>query len=245
MTECLKIQNYFYKMKKVSIKYNEDNTDVYVYSHDDFISIQIGLSQTFYEIGLLSFLKEKYGKQKNILDIGANIGNHSLFFAKYFDFNHIYAFEPIYQNREMYKKNLADYKNKYTLFEYALSDKVGKKTLYNNGSVDNFGGFSLSKEEGSILVCDEIQVECLDNYNLTDITLMKIDVENHEREVLLGSKETILRNKPMIVLENNHYYFWNIFSNPNPHSDILTEWGYERVYKNVEQSSMDIWIAKS
>lgn len=231
-------------MDKINITHNGDNTDIYIYSNNDFISVQIRLSQTFYEIGLLSFLKDHFRHQKNILDIGANIGNHSLFFAKYFDFNHIYAFEPIAQNRELYKKNLVNYEDKYTLFEYALSDKVGIKTLYNNGSLENHGGYSLSKEEGSILIDEGINVNCLDNYNLTDITLIKMDVENHEKEVLLGGKETILRNKPMIVLENNHYYFSHIFPDPNPHASILSEWGYERVYMNVEYSSMDIWVVK-
>ena len=90
----------------------------------------------------------------------------------------------------------------------------------------------------------EIDVVKLDNFNLSDISLIKIDVENHENEVLQGSKQTILTNKPIIVLENSYYYFSHIFPNPEPHKVILEELGYTKLYSNVCKSSMDIWIPK-
>ena len=112
--------------------------------------------------------------------------------------------------------------------------------LYNTGN-DNLGGFSLNKENNSYEI-STIDVVKLDNFNFNDITLMKIDVENHENEVLIGGRETILRNKPTIILENSFYYFSHIFPNPHPHKIILEELGYTQIYSNVCQSSMDIWI---
>ena len=58
----------------------------------------------------------------------------------------------------------------------------------------------------------------------------------------MGSKQTILINKPMIILENSYHYFSNIFSNPNPHKEIFEELGYTQIYSNVCNSSMDIWV---
>lgn len=87
-------------------------------------------------------------------------------------------------------------------------------------------------------------VEKLDNFDLRDITLIKIDVENHEKEVLEGAKETIKRNKPVIVLENSYYFFSHIFPNPNPHQEIFEELEYEKIFSNVCNSSMDIWKPK-
>jgi len=115
--------------------------------------------------------------------------------------------------------------------------------LYNSEQ-NNFGGFSLDKQEKSFEVVKEIDVVKLDNFNFTDITLIKIDVENHENQVLIGAKQTILNNKPIIVLENSYYYFSNLFPNPNPHKVILEELGYTRIYSNVCESSMDIWAPK-
>lgn len=65
------------------------------------------MNNNFYEYNLLTFLREKFNNQKNILDICANIGNHSLFFAKYFNCNQIYSFEPIPKNIELFRHNLS------------------------------------------------------------------------------------------------------------------------------------------
>lgn len=154
--------------------------------------------------------------------------------------NKIFSFEPFSKNIELFKNNLSNYKDKCILFEKALSDKDGKMVLYNSEE-NNFGGISLHKQAKSFEVLREFDVVKLDNFNLTDITLIKIDVENHENEVLMGSKQTILNNKPIIILENSYYFFSHIFPNPNPHKEIFEELGYTKIYSNVCNSSMDIW----
>lgn len=158
--------------------------------------------------------------------------------------NKIFSFEPFSKNIELFKNNLSNYKDKCILFEQALSDKDGKMVLY-NCEENNFGGISLHKQAKSFEVLREIDVVKLDNFNLTDITLIKIDVENHENEVLMGSKQTILNNKPIIILENSFYYFSHIFPNPNPHKEILEELGYIKICSNVCNSSMDIWAPQN
>lgn len=135
---------------------------------------------------------------------------------------------------------MSNYKDKCILFEKALSDKDAKMVLYNTEE-NKFGGISLHKQANSFEVLREIDVVKLDNFNLTDITLIKIDVENHENEVFMGSKQTILNNKPIIILENSYYFFTHIFTNPNPHKEIFQELGYTKIYSNVCNTSMDIW----
>jgi len=231
-----------YYMDKIIINYNNDEHEMYVYSDDaDYISKMIKYNRTFYEHELLTFLQNNFNNQKNIIDIGANIGNHSLFFAKYINCNKIFSFEPFIKNIELFKNNLSNYKDKCILFEKALSEKECKMVLYNSQE-NNFGGFSLYKEPKSFEVLSEIDVVTLDNFNFTDVTLIKIDVENHENEVLMGGKETILNNKPIIILENSYYYFSHIFPDPNPHAKIFEELGYTKIYSNVCNSSMDIWV---
>jgi hypothetical protein len=53
--------------------------------------------------------------------------------------------------------------------------------------------------------------------------MIKIDVENHENEVLEGAKQTILNNKPIIFIENLYYGYPNVCPNPNPHQNIFNE----------------------
>lgn len=228
-------------MDKITINYNDDDVDMYVYSDNtDYVSRIIRFYNNFYEHELLSFLQTNFNNQTNIIDVGANIGNHSLFFAKYINCNKIFAFEPFVKNIELFKNNLSNYADKCILFEQALSDKDCKMNLYNTEQ-NNFGGFSLHKQDVSFEVVTELDVVKLDNYNFTDVTLIKIDVENHENEVLMGSKKTILNNKPIIVLENSYHYFSNLFPDPNPHAKILEEFGYTKIHSNVCNSAMDIW----
>ena len=232
-------------MEKVTIKYNnddvEDEIDIYVHTtEEDYVSKIIKWNKIFFEVEMLTFLKKNFNNQKNILDIGANIGNHSLFFAKYINCDKIYSFEPVQKNIELFNVNLSNYKDKCFLFKNALSYKNGKMKLYNNGE-NNYGGFSLNKENDSYEV-DIIDVFKLDKFNFDNISLIKIDVENHEIEVLIGAKETILKNKPTIILENSYYYFSHIFPDPEPHKEILEEFGYKKIHSNIYKSAMDIWV---
>ena len=112
-------------MDIVNIIYNNDKTQIYIHTND-YIGKTIKNTNNFYEYKLLSFLQKNFNNQKNILDIGANIGNHSLFFAKYFNCNKIFSFEPYYKNIELFINNLSNYKDKCILYKNALSYKNDK-----------------------------------------------------------------------------------------------------------------------
>jgi len=176
-----------------------------------------------------------------IIDIGANIGNHSIFFAKFLDCKIVHSFEPVLSNFELLKKNMFCVNNKSILYNIALSNKIDTMDLYNS-QINNKGGFSLHKYNNSFLVESKINVNTLDSFNLNNITLIKIDVENHENEVLEGSKETIKRCKPIIFIENLYHGFPNICTNPNPHEKIFNELGYKRIKTNILNGYMDLWI---
>lgn len=74
--------------------------------------------------------------------------------------------------------------------------------------------------------------------------MIKIDVENHENEVLEGAKQTILRNQPIIFVENLYHGHPNVCPNPDPHSSILCDFGYMKKETNICNSFMDLWIPK-
>lgn len=48
---------------------------------------------------------------------------------------------------------------------------------------------------------EKVDLKILDSFNLSNISLIKIDVEGYEIEALKGAKETIKRNKPVIIVE--------------------------------------------
>ena len=191
-------------MLKVILK---DNESIYVHSFpSEVISNHINYSKNYYENEFLEAIKDKYPNHINIIDIGANIGNHSQYFLRKLNCKKVYAFEPQDDNFNILKKNLEPFLNKGEAIKMALSDKNTEMPLYNSQK-ENYGGFSLFKYEyknmnKSFLVEEKIEVRTLDSYNLTDITMIKIDVENFELNVLKGGIETIKRNKPILFIEN-------------------------------------------
>jgi hypothetical protein len=72
--------------------------------------------------------------------------------------------------------------------------------------------------------------------------MIKIDVENHENEVLEGATQTILNNKPIIFIENLYYGYPHVCPDPNVHQKIFNELNYIKKESNIVNSFMDLWI---
>jgi FkbM family methyltransferase len=81
-----------------------------------------------------------------------------------------------------------------------------------------------------------IPLKTLDSFNLSGIDMIKIDVEGFEEEILAGAFDTIKRNKPVIVVEQQKHEYKDA-TEKTPSIEILTSWGY----KVVNQFSKD-WV---
>ena len=145
-----------------------------------------------------------------VIEVGSNIGSHTLALAKTVNKGVVFAFEPqnvIFQNL---CANLSI--NSITnclCFNSALSDQKNEELYYPNLNYsvkDNFGGLSLSsqKSENSL----RVNVDTLDNNfsNLQNLKLLKTDVEGMEVNVLKGGFDLIKRTKPFLYLENDPHY---------------------------------------
>jgi FkbM family methyltransferase len=227
----------------INSEYGETTTQILIHNFNEIVSNNMAITNNFFEIKFLDYIAKNYKNQKGILDIGANIGNHSLFFAKFLNCEMVYSFEPFPTNIVLLKENLVNFRHKSKIYEIALSNKEGTLPLYNS-QADNFGGFSLhSYSNGtSFIINPSVNVITLDSLNLDNISMIKIDVENHENEVLEGAKQTILRNKPIIFIENLFHGFPNVCPDPNPHKKIFNELNYVKKESNILGSYMDLWI---
>ena len=215
-------------------------THLYVHaSKEDWVSEQIRRRKNYYELEFLDKLKELFPEQKIILDIGANIGNHTKYFLEEMQASIVHAFEPVEQNCQLFRLN-----NPSTnLYKIALSNcSTEEKSYMFNTSQKSFGGFSLNREPSSFMTAESTTIRKLDDFEFNDVTLVKIDVENHEKEVLEGGQQTILRNRPVVVVENSYHFFSHIFPDPRPHDKIMRSFGYVLKYSNLENSGMDVWV---
>jgi hypothetical protein len=67
-----------------TINYGGKNIDMNMFESSEIVSNTISNSSMFYEIDFLKHIQYTYSVQTGIIDIGANIGNHSLFFSEFF-----------------------------------------------------------------------------------------------------------------------------------------------------------------
>ncbi|MCM8807767.1 MAG: FkbM family methyltransferase [Candidatus Omnitrophica bacterium] len=116
------------------------------------------------------------------------------------------AFEPIPECAETilaYSRYLAKKgKNNIYVHRVGLSNTSGYLTLHipvrNGKRVFAYASFEYIENP-----YEDIQVPVfrLDDFNFRNVSFIKIDVEGHEDKVLEGAQETILREKPVILIE--------------------------------------------
>jgi len=136
------------------------------------------------------------------LDIGANIGNHALFFSQYF--SKVVAFEPHPRIFELLTINSRLVDN-IEVYNFGISDQDGVVQLKENRL--NMGASSMSSINNTSLQFD-VQVKSLDSLNIYDnVTFMKIDVEGFEANVIKGGLSLIEKNMPIIVFEQHKIDF--------------------------------------
>jgi len=140
------------------------------------------------------------------IDAGANYGTYSLYFSRFF--KKVIAYEPHPTTFKLLKLNLEKTLN-VIIRDRAVSDCSGKATLY-EGRRYHSGNFTLVPplEEKKNGTSYQIQTTRLDDdfpklSRKDRISLIKIDVEGFEKEVLTGAKKLIRLHSPAIIFELN------------------------------------------
>ncbi len=181
-----------------SFYYNTKKIYFYLPSRRDYIQQQILFRNTFYEDKILQKVGKFVEDDFTFLDIGSNIGNHIIYFAKIFNAKKIYGFEPQKKVFEILKKNVGinSVSDKVELFDIGLGS-CEMNAREENTNINNSGAaFLKSDKEG------EIKIKSLDSLNIKDkIDFIKIDTEGFEGEVLIGGKNLIEKNLPIIWAE--------------------------------------------
>ena len=149
-------------------------------------------------------MKEKIKVGNIVVDVGANIGLHTLNMARIVgNTGQVFAFEPDPSNFKILGKNVKvnNYKN-IILEQKAVGDKHGRATLYH---ADNPGMHRIFPQTKQAKGQVQVELTSLDKYfidsNLADkINFIKIDVEGLEFSVLKGMKNILKNNKKIKIL---------------------------------------------
>jgi FkbM family methyltransferase len=144
-------------------------------------------------------LQAKSPGRRRFVDVGANWGSYTVLLAP--SFAHTDAFEPIIRCAASLEKYAALRGGRIHVHPCALSDVNDTLALLvpEDGVVDASGRSRIVETGDSSTV--DISARTLDSFGFDDVDLVKIDVEGHERSVIAGARETLLRCKPTLVVE--------------------------------------------
>ncbi len=150
------------------------------------------------ELAILAKLLPRGG---TAIDVGANLGMFAYALADIAD--RVVAFEPN-PDYAFFARSML--RGRAEVHALALSNARGRGTLYvplsDEGTVLHLAG-SLKRTHSQFrrIMTHEVEIRTLDEFGFMDVRFIKADVEGSEREVLDGARETIARDRPLILLE--------------------------------------------
>lgn len=174
-------------------------------SHSDYLVFEQVFNLRQYEI-LLSIINLNIHSEnkKIIIDAGANVGYTSLYFLNNLNNLFIYAIEPSPENAFICRENIGLNKleNKINLYQMALSHKKGLKFNLNNQFRDS-KDWAITTEHDVDGEVDGIALsEIISNNEITNITLLKMDIEGAEQYIFdVKSDLSFLKITSLIAIE--------------------------------------------
>lgn len=219
---------YGYKIYKKY--YVKDYTCNLVYNRYTYIGNEFFNGRLF-EKGEVDFLKNKLEAAASpiLIDIGANVGLHTINLAKAIQTLKVFSFEPSPKTYQLLAENIKsnNLTQRVTLFNLALSETAGFADFYETSD----DAFNSLKDTGrrEVKEITKVKVSRLDDMSeimsLPTISLIKIDVEGFENEVLNGATGVLKKYMPDLFVE----IYKGENSNLNPEQTInnLITLGYK------------------
>lgn len=180
--------------------------------------------------GTLSLMLQAIAKPGTIaIDIGAHVGVHTIFMSrKVGNSGAVISFEP---NKKLYMEHL--YNLEFNNCENVIPICKG---LGENAKKETLHRITIEQEDALEGEGDEIEIVPLDSFGLTNVSVIKMDVENYEYFVLKGAKNTLLKNKPPLLFECWLGYEYG------RKDEMRQRENFERVMDLLESYGYDIYI---
>lgn len=147
---------------------------------------------TFYEIDLLHYLTQMGLPRGDVIDVGAQIGNHSVFFGNFLA-ERVVSVEPNPAVIPILERNTKNNPGSYTIIRAGLGECAGSASVHVPDS-HNCG-------TAQLVPGHDVNVTTLDAIATDSVVLVKVDVEGMELDVLRGGLRLLRTQHPDIVLE--------------------------------------------
>lgn len=184
------------QMPERLLSYGDPSVDVSLIAPDFIENIS--------ELEIIKYLSSlDLNRRGSFVDAGAHIGFYSVYMSKIF--TEVFSFEPSPFQRGYLQKN-KDSNNlaNVTIFSNALGENTASASLYVMGR--SGGSNTLCKEVAEVgdpMCMIDVEIIPLDALRsiVSPVSIIKIDVEGFEIELLKGARETICQDRPLIVCE--------------------------------------------
>lgn len=172
-------------------------------AQDDYVQRVILRTHTFFEAKLLSMVHAMnlVGPASTICDIGANIGNHTVYFGRLMGVDRILAFEPqpvcyatLTTNIDL--NGLSNHATAYNCMVGAVTGN-GRVARFNS---KNLGGTAFEPAEGGAVPMFALD-DVITADDLASLDMIKIDVEGMQGDVLKGAENILDARKPALWVE--------------------------------------------
>ena len=224
---------------------NTHGRQYWIYKDDVFYQQRIADAGPYQKKNLIR-LRNLRPNARTVIDVGANIGMNSIEYATWA--KTVHAFEPTPQTFSMLERTVAlaenqsDARGWYPVgddfadarlvgeikcHKYALSSSAGKTKIIikkDNAGHNYLDNLHLPTRTGQIRTrpteppTEDVEIRTLDSYNFEEVDIIKVDVEGHEFDVVMGAEQTILKYRPVVQLEMVE------------HQPIRFNWNCQQIY---------------
>ena len=162
-----------------------------------------------YEPELTARCRALIDPDRDAVDIGANIGFHTVLFSKHLKRGRVLAVEPTRNALGRLKRNISlnNAAEKVTIFEGVASDTAGQiqiKTisgLEEYSTIGEMGHPSVGNAEVTMQTVEARTLDELVSEHKLDVGFIKVDVEGAEHLVFKGGQKTLERCRPVVLSE--------------------------------------------
>lgn len=192
---------------------------------------------------ILSNLSRIISPGSTVIDIGAHTGNMSIAYSLFAD--KVLSFEPNPAVFEVLEKNSKLNPNIYP-YNYAISDEEGPLTFHYSDYGFCNGGFATRTKFGIGVTGHKVPIDVWavnlekflqeENINIENLSLIKIDAEGHDKEILKTLTNIIHKYQPTIITE---IYTGSNIDEINELIDIIHSLGYKAYDEGVNGLDLD------
>jgi FkbM family methyltransferase len=227
---------YYFKDSYIPNEENFELTDIKVITRNN-IKLKVNLGEhngwriyyNIFNLGTEKLFNQIQNKQ-TIIDVGANLGYYTLNFAKKNPDGNIIAFEPYHVNHNVLTENVSlnKFKN-ISCFQMGLgaSNTTSHLSRINDR---NLGMVQINNNQIHNNT-NSINITTLDYFltqeNISQIDLIKVDIEGYEYEFLKGAEQTLKSFFPTLFIEICDKNLRKYNTTPNQVIDFLENLGYD------------------